>query len=158
MKPATAASALKVQAALGDAFQVVEFEGSTATAQQAADAIGCAVAEIAKSLIFRGETTRTPVLIVASGINRVDEKKLRDLIGEKIKRPDADFVRRVTGFVIGGTPPVGHATRMRVLLDADLRQYESIWAAGGTPNAVFNLTPADLESLTGGAFADLAKR
>lgn len=158
MKKATAASALKVQAVLGDGFEVVEFDESTATSQEAADAIGCTVSEIAKSLIFCGKDSETPVLVVASGTNRVDEKKVRDLIGEKVKRPDADYVRRVTGFVIGGTPPVAHATPMRVLLDEDLKQYASLWASGGTPKAVFNLTPDDLERLTGGTYCDVAKR
>jgi prolyl-tRNA editing enzyme YbaK/EbsC (Cys-tRNA(Pro) deacylase) len=96
-------------------------------------------------------------LVVACGTNRVDEKKVAALLGEKIGRADAEFVREATGFAIGGVPPVGHATVPAVLLDRDLEAFETIWAAGGTPNAVFRLTPADLARLTGAAFADVVK-
>lgn len=156
MKPASAPAAKRVQEILGPGFAVVEFDASTKTSADAAAAIGCSVAQIAKSLVFRaGET---PVLVVASGTNRVDEKKVGALLGQKIERADADFVRERTGYAIGGVAPVGHASAPSVLLDADLRQYETIWAAAGTPNAVFRLTPADLERLTGAEFADVAKR
>jgi prolyl-tRNA editing enzyme YbaK/EbsC (Cys-tRNA(Pro) deacylase) len=157
MKPATAPSALKVQAALGDGFQVVEFDASTRTSEDAAAAIGCTVAEIAKSLVFKAASGR-PVLVIASGTNRVDEKKVRALLGEKIARADADFVREATGYAIGGVPPLAHATAPVVLIDGDLETFETIWAAAGTPNAVFRLTPADLVRLTGGQVADVAKR
>ena len=157
MKPATAPSALKVQAALGDGFQVVEFDASTRTSEDAAAAIGCTVAEIAKSLVFKAASGR-PVLVIASGTNRVDEKKVRALLGEKIARADADFVREATGYAIGGVPPLAHATAPVVLIDGDLEAFETIWAAAGTPNAVFRLTPADLVRLTGGQVADVAKR
>lgn len=157
MKPATAPSALKVQAALGDGFQVVEFDASTRTSEDAAAAIGCRVAEIAKSLVFKAASGR-PVLVIASGTNRVDEKKVRALIGEKVGRADADFVRAATGYAIGGVPPIAHATAPVVLIDADLETFATIWAAAGTPNAVFRLTPADLVRLTGGQVADIAKR
>jgi Cys-tRNA(Pro) deacylase len=157
MKSATAPSALKVQAALGDSFQVVEFEASTRTSEDAAAAIGCSAAEIAKSLVFKTAAGR-PVLVIASGANRVDEKKVRALLGEKIERADADFVREATGYVIGGVPPLAHATEPVVLIDRDLEAFEAIWAAAGTPNAVFRLTPADLVRLTGGQVADLARR
>jgi prolyl-tRNA editing enzyme YbaK/EbsC (Cys-tRNA(Pro) deacylase) len=109
MKPATAPSALKVQAALGLDFQVLEFEASTRTSEEAAAAIGCSVAEIAKSLIFKAADGR-PVLVIASGANRVDEKKVPALLGQKIERADADFVREATGYAIGGVPPLGHAS------------------------------------------------
>jgi len=157
MKPATAPSALKVQAALGPAFQVLEFEGSTRTSQDAAAAIGCTVAEIAKSLIFKSSEGRA-VLVIASGVNRVDEKKVRALLGAKIERADADFVREATGFAIGGVPPIGHATPSVVLIDHDLERFSAVWAAAGTPNAVFKITPADLVRLTQGQVADIAKR
>lgn len=157
MKPATAQSALQVQAVLGPAFQVVEFEASTRTSQDAAAAIGCTVAEIAKSLIFKSAGGR-PVLVIASGVNRVDEKKVRALLGEKIERADADFVRAATGYAIGGVPPVGHATPAVVLIDSDLQRFEALWAAAGTPNAVFKVTPSDLVRLTQGRIADIAKR
>jgi prolyl-tRNA editing enzyme YbaK/EbsC (Cys-tRNA(Pro) deacylase) len=116
------------------------------------------VAEIAKSLLFRARDSGRPVLVVASGVNRVDEKKVAALIGEKIARADADFVRETTGFAIGGVPPVGHATAPVTLIDADLMAFETIWAAAGTPNAVFKLTPAALVELTGGRVAEVATR
>ena len=157
MKPATAPSALKVQAVLGPQFQVLEFEASTRTSQDAAGAIGCTVAEIAKSLIFKSAQGRA-VLVIASGVNRVDEKKVRALLGSKIGRADADFVRDSTGYAIGGVPPVGHATPPIVLIDEDLQRFPVVWAAAGTPNAVFKIAPADLIRLTQGQVADIARR
>jgi prolyl-tRNA editing enzyme YbaK/EbsC (Cys-tRNA(Pro) deacylase) len=156
MKPATAPSALKVQAVLGPDFQVLEFEASTRTSQEAADAIGCTVAEIAKALIFKSAEGRA-VLVIASGVNRVDEKKVQTLLGQRIGRADADFVRDRTGFAIGGVPPVGHASKPVVLIDRDLQRFPYVWAAGGTPNAVFRIAPADLIRLTQGKVADVAK-
>lgn len=155
MRPATAPSALKIQALLGDGFSVVEFDDSTHTAADAAAAIGCAVAQIAKSVIFKAADD-TPVLVVASGVNRVDEKAVAALIGQKIKRADPDFVRANTGFVIGGVPPIGHVVAPLTLLDDDLFAPAVIWAAAGAPNAVFQLTPADLLRLTGGRRAIIA--
>ncbi|HEX2655050.1 MAG TPA: YbaK/EbsC family protein [Xanthobacteraceae bacterium] len=156
MKPATNATALRVQAVLGSKFQVLEFDASTRTAANAAAAIGCAVAQIAKSLIFRAAHTNKAVLIVASGTNRVDEKKIEALIGEPITRADADFVREQTGFTIGGVPPVAHANNPIVVLDEDLLKFDEIWAAAGTPNAVFRLAPAALSELTGASFKQIA--
>lgn len=146
-------SAQKVQGtltALGFVHQVVEFEQTTRTSAEAAQAVGCAVGQIAKSLVFKGKQSGKAILVIASGANRVDEKKLRELAGEKIEKPDADFVRSRTGFVIGGVPPVSHAEPLETFIDETLMQYESIWAAAGTPNAVFKLTPADLVQMTGG--------
>jgi prolyl-tRNA editing enzyme YbaK/EbsC (Cys-tRNA(Pro) deacylase) len=157
MKPATAPSALKVQAVLGPELQVLEFEASTRTSEDAAAAVGCSVAEIAKSLIFKAADGR-PVLVIASGANRVDEKKVRALLGQRIERASPDFVREATGYVIGGVPPVGHASPSIVLIDSDLERFSAVWAAGGTPNAVFRIAPADLIRLTQGRVADLAKR
>ncbi len=157
MKPATAASALRVQAALGPGYQVLEFDAGTRTAAEAAAAIGCEVAEIAKSLIFRAEPSARAVLVIASGVNRVDERKVGEIVGEKIVRADADFVRLKTGFAIGGVPPLGHAEPLVTLIDESLRAFETIWAAAGTPNAVFRLTPTDLERLTGGSVAAVAR-
>jgi len=157
MKPAAAASALKVQAALGPSYQVLEFDASTRTAAEAAAAIGCTVAQIAKSLVFRAETSGRAVLVVASGANRVDEAKVGALLGERISRADAEFVRAKTGFAIGGVPPVGHSEQSTTLIDDALFAFEEIWAAAGTPNAVFRLTPADLLSLTGGIRASIAR-
>lgn len=155
MVPVTALSpsAARVQALLdgiGLGHRVVEHEGSTRTSEDAANAVGCAVAQIAKSLIFRTKETGRPVLVVASGANRVDEKAVGRLIGEKIERADPEFVRGSTGFAIGGVPPIGHAVPPLVMIDDDLLRLETIWAAAGTPNAVFRLTPADLVSMTGG--------
>jgi prolyl-tRNA editing enzyme YbaK/EbsC (Cys-tRNA(Pro) deacylase) len=114
------------------------------------------VAEIAKSLVLRSASGR-PVLVVASGVNRVDEKKVRVLLGEKIGRADADFVRDKTGYAIGGVPPIGHSVPPIVLIDQDLQRFPFLWAAAGTPNAVFKITPADLIRLTQGRVADIAK-
>jgi prolyl-tRNA editing enzyme YbaK/EbsC (Cys-tRNA(Pro) deacylase) len=158
MKPAASPSALKVQAALGGRFEVLEFDATTRTAADAAAAIGCTVGEIAKSLIFRGLFSNRPVLVVASGVNRVDEAKVAEAVGEKIARADADFVREATGFAIGGVPPVGHATPPTVLIDEALMAFAAVWAAAGTPNAVFRLTPSDLIDLTGGRVAAIARQ
>ena len=148
---------MRVQELLGPSYQVVEFEESTGTSAEAASAIGCTLAQIAKSLVFRSASGKS-VLAVASGVNRVDEKKVKQIIGEKIGRADADFVREMTGYTIGGVPPVGHRVAPLVLLDSDLKTFSEIWAAGGTPNAVFMLTPEQLQSLTSGEYADIAKR
>lgn len=147
-------SAQKVQDALTTlgfgAMQVVELPGSTRTAVDAANAIGCTVAQIAKSLVFRAAHSGAGVLVIASGPNRVDTEKVAALLGEPLEKADADFVRAVTGFVIGGVPPVGHAQPLRTFIDRDLLQHDVIWAAAGTPRAVFRLLPADLVAMTGG--------
>jgi prolyl-tRNA editing enzyme YbaK/EbsC (Cys-tRNA(Pro) deacylase) len=147
------ASARRVQEAVvarGFAFQVVEFPASTRTAADAAAAIGCEVAQIAKSLVFRTKAEKRPILVIASGVNRVNEKRLRDLVGETIEKADADYVREQTGFAIGGVPPVGHREGLTIFIDEDLLTLGEIWAAAGTPNAVFRLPAADLATLTGG--------
>jgi len=149
-------SAQKVQealAALGFPHQVIEHEQTTRTSAEAAQVVGCEVGQIAKSLIFKGKQSGRAVLVIASGANRVDEKKLRDLLGEKVEKPDADFVRSRTGFVIGGVPPLGHVEPLITFIDEDLMRYDSIWAAAGTPNAVFPLTPDDLLKMTNGKVA-----
>jgi len=146
-------SAQKVQDAL-DAFglslTVILMPDSTRTAQEAADALHCTVAQIAKSLIFRGTVSGRPILIIASGANRVNEKAVGRLIGEKLARADADFVQKQTGYAIGGIPPVGHVAPIATYIDEDLLQYDEIWAAAGTPHAVFALTPDILKTMTGG--------
>ncbi len=152
-------SAQKVQdalAAAGFTNQVVELPDSTRTSAEAAAAVGCAVEQIAKSLVFRGKQSGAALLVIASGGNRVDEKKLKALAGENISKPDADFVRERTGFVIGGVPPIGHAQPLRTFIDRDFWRYHEIWAAAGHPNAVFRLTPDELAAMTGGVVADLA--
>lgn len=158
MKPASAPSALKVQAALGPTFQVMEFDASTRTAADAAAAIVCTVAQIAKSLVFRTMETDRFVLVIASGVNRVDEKALSVIVGERIGRADAGFVREKTGFAIGGIPPVGHVTPPMIIVDEDLMGFGEIWAAAGTPNAVFRLSPAQLLELTHAQIAAVATR
>jgi len=146
-------SAQKVQDALkafGFSRRVREFPQTTRTAAEAAQAIGCRVEQIAKSLVFQGKKTKKPILVIASGANRVNEKKMAEFVAEPLEKADADFVREKTGFVIGGVPPVGHLERLETYLDEDLLQYEEIWAAAGHPNAVFGLTPAELVEMTGG--------
>ena len=155
MRPAASEGAKRIQAVLGQSFQVLEFEESTHSSSEAAAAIGCDVAQIAKSMLYRAADGR-PVLVVASGANRVDEKKVAALVGSKIGRADADFVV-ASGFVPGGVAPVGHAVPPVVVLDRDLLVHATIWAAAGSPNAVFELTPEDLRGLTGADYADIAK-
>lgn len=153
-------AASRVQAALdaaGVTARVVELPDSTRTAVEAANAIGCKVAEIAKSLVFRGKASGEAILVITSGTNRVDEQKVAALLGEPIGKADADFVRERTGYAIGGIPPVGHATPLRTLIDADLLTFPTLWAAAGTPHAVFELTPADLVRMTGGSVANVAQ-
>ncbi|MCK5275370.1 MAG: YbaK/EbsC family protein [Alphaproteobacteria bacterium] len=130
-----------------------EFPKSTRTAAEAAAAIGCEVAQIAKSLVFRARASGRPVLVIASGANRVDEKAVAALIGEKIGRADAGFVRAATGFAIGGVPPVGHDKPIETFIDEDILAFDAIWAAAGTPFAVFRLDPHSLAALTGGRVA-----
>jgi Cys-tRNA(Pro) deacylase len=153
------ASAQRVQQTLhnmGFSSQVVELSESTRTAQEAAQAIGCAVAQIVKSLVFKTKTTHRPVLVVASGSNRVNEKKLGELVGEPIEKADANFVRQKTGFAVGGVAPVGHTEHLDTYIDQDLLPYETIWAAAGTPFTVFQLTPQDLQKMTGGKVVSIA--
>jgi len=151
-------SAKKVQQALqelGFSFRVVELPASTRTAQEAAQAIGCQVAQIAKSLVFKIKQTQKPILVISSGANRVDEAKLSAHVGAPIEKADADFVRQHTGFAIGGVPPVGHVERLPTWIDEDLYQHEVVWAAAGTPHGVFELTPSDLERMTQGQMVRL---
>ncbi len=103
-----------------------------------------------KSLVFRGAQSHKPVLALVSGANRVNEKRLGLLAGEEIEKADADFVRQHTGFAVGGVPPVGHVEHIATFIDGDLLQFDEIWAAAGSPHAVFRLTPGDLQSMTGG--------
>ncbi|MGI2293579.1 YbaK/EbsC family protein [Paenibacillus sp. GXUN7292] len=146
-------SAQKVQIELarrGFANVVIELPGSTRTAQEAADQIGCSVAQIAKSIIFRINETDEPLLIVTSGTNRVNEKHVSKMLNVKLSKADADFIREKIGYVIGGVPPIGHLAPVKTLIDEDLRQYAAIWAAGGHPFAVFELTFEQLVDMTGG--------
>jgi len=158
MKPASHPTALRTARLLREAgidARVVEFEQPTRTSAEAAAAIGCSVAEIAKSIVFRGRQSGQAVVVVASGDNRVSEAKVAALVGEALGRADADFVREATGYAIGGVAPVGHAKPVKLLLDEDLQRFETLWAAAGTPFSVFPLTPAQLLGLTGADWADI---
>jgi prolyl-tRNA editing enzyme YbaK/EbsC (Cys-tRNA(Pro) deacylase) len=126
------------------------------TAQQAADALGVALGQIAKSIIFRRKEDDAAVLVITSGDRRVDEKKVAALVG-KIGRADADFVKSRTGFSIGGVSPVAHATPPVTLIDRDLLRFDVVWAAAGHPHGVFPLHPSDLERLTGAPVADVVQ-
>jgi prolyl-tRNA editing enzyme YbaK/EbsC (Cys-tRNA(Pro) deacylase) len=130
--------------------QVMELPESTRTAPEAAQAVGCVVGQIVKSLIFRSEESNNPVLILVSGSNRVDEAQIAMVIGENILRADPDFVREKTGFAIGGIPPIGFPTPITTLIDQALLKYEEVWAAAGTPHAVFSIQPAELVKAAGG--------
>ena len=135
---------------LGYDYTVIEHAESTRTAQEAADRAGCELGQIVKSLIFKGKDSGKPILVLTSGANRVDEKRISEYAGEDISRPDADFVRAATGFAIGGVPPIGHPENMETYLDEDFRQYQTIWAAAGTSNAIFELKADDLQKMTDG--------
>lgn len=146
------ASALRVQRtlhALGISAEVREMPASTRTAKEAAETIGCGVGQIAKSLVFRGETSGKPLLIIASGANRVNEAAMISIVGERLQRATPEFVREMTGFAIGGVPPVGHDVPLSTWIDKDLLAYEQVWAAAGTPYSVFPISPADLVRVTG---------
>ena len=176
-------------------IQVVEFKETTRTSQEAATVIGCEVGQIAKSLIFKGKSSSKPISVIASGKNRVDEKKITEYVGEEIERnahrnpvpsgaglgelsnlesilafgespsfrkgvlqkPDADFVLKHTGFAIGGIPPIGFHFDTPPLIDEDLLTYAELWAAAGTPFAVFRITPQDLLKITHGRVVFLRK-
>jgi prolyl-tRNA editing enzyme YbaK/EbsC (Cys-tRNA(Pro) deacylase) len=141
--------------ALGMKLEVVELPGSTRTALEAAQAIDCQVGQIVKSLIFKSKRSKQPILVIASGSNRVNERKIEELIQEPLGRANADFVREQTGFAIGGVPPLGHIKHLETFIDEDLLQYDQVWAAAGTPHAVFRLNPSDLEQMTAGKITDI---
>lgn len=151
--PTLSPSAQKVQdqiRSLGFDYTVIEHAESTRTAQEAAERAGCELGQIVKSLIFKGKDSGKPILVLTSGANRVDEKRISEYAGEAIGRADADFVRAVTGFAIGGVPPIGHTQKLETYLDEDFLQYRTVWAAAGTPNAIFELKSSDLQKMTNG--------
>jgi prolyl-tRNA editing enzyme YbaK/EbsC (Cys-tRNA(Pro) deacylase) len=139
----------------GFAHQVIELPASTRTAKEAAQAVGCQPGQIVKSLVFKALHSQTPLLVLASGPNRVDEQRLSELAGEPIGKADADFVRQWTGFAVGGVPPLGHKEPVASFIDETLLQYDTLWAAAGTPHAVFELTPADLQAMTDGRIVSI---
>ncbi|MFM2041644.1 MAG: hypothetical protein RLY86_220 [Pseudomonadota bacterium] len=145
---------------LGHPLHVIEYAVPTRTAAEAAAVIGCEVGQIAKSIIFRTRDSNRPVLVVASGANRVNEatvqKRLADVLGgERIAKADAEFVRTATGFPIGGVPPVGHTVPPIVLFDQDLLRFDTVYAAAGTPTSIFAVAPDLLRRLTGGSVAEV---
>jgi Cys-tRNA(Pro) deacylase len=146
----TAQKIQKLLLSMGYEYTVVEHTESTRTAQEAADRAGCELGQIVKSLIFRGKTSGKPILVLTSGANRVDEKRIAEYAGKPIVRADADFVRTVTGFAIGGVPPIGHSEKMETYIDEDFLAYQTVWAAAGTPNAIFELKTNDLQKMTDG--------
>ena len=146
-------TAQKVQDALkelGYDYQIVEFAESTRTAEEAAARVGCEVGQIVKSLIFKGKKSGKAILILTSGKNRVDVKKIKAYAQEKIGRADPAFVRERTGYAIGGIPPLGHIHPIETYVDLDLLGYKELWAAAGTPNAVFKMPSSELSNMTGG--------
>ena len=150
---ALSASVRKVQEALrasGLSGDVLEFAESTRTSADAAKRLGCEVGQIAKSLVFRAQTSGRPILVIASGANRVNEWRVGVLLKEVLEKAEAALVRQATGFAIGGVPPVGHPQPLPTYIDQDLMPYPHIWAAAGTPSAVFQLTPTDLVRITRG--------
>ena len=133
-------------------IEIVEMPASTRTAEEAAAACGCSVAEIVKSLVYLGAESDTVVLLLVSGVNRVDEAAVGRHLGEVLTRPNGRTVRERTGFAIGGVTPLGHIGEVRVFIDEDLGQFTTVWAAGGAPNSVFRTTVEDLRAATGGAW------
>ena len=151
-------SAGKVQRALdahGASFRVVEMPATTRTAQEAAAAIGCRVGQIAKSILFKGAASGKAILVIASGANRINEQRIAEHAGEPLAKATPDFVREATGYAIGGVPPIGFPRPIETWIDRDLLKYPEIWAAAGTPFAVFSLDPAVLAGLTGGTVLDV---
>ncbi len=142
-------------AAHGLNSKVIEMTESSHTAIEAARAVNCELGQIVKSLVFKIHATQTPILVTASGSNRVSEGKIEKLLGASIRRADADFVREHTSYAIGGVAPLGHPQPIQTFIDEDLFQYHRIWAAAGTPNALFDMSPDDLKIITNGIVADI---
>ena len=141
----------------GVTVDIIEMPASTRTAVEAANACGCDVAQIVKSLIFQGKKSRTLKLLLVSGKNRVDLAKAAHAVGEPLAQADPDLVREKTGFAIGGVAPIGHICSLDCFIDHDLLALDIVWAAAGTPNAVFSITPQKLIDVTQGQIADLAE-
>lgn len=133
---------------LGSDSQIVVFSGSTRTAQEAADQIGCQLGQIVKSLIFQGQESGEAVMVLTSGVNRVDEKKIGRYLGEPIGRANPAFVHKITGFAIGGVPPLALFNPVKTYIDEDLMHYPTVWAAAGAPNAVFEIGSSELVEIT----------
>ena len=147
--PPSAAKVAMAAMSLGLPIAIRIMPATTRTAEEAAAACATSVGQIVKSLVFEGSESGTPLLLLISGKNRVDENAVAARIGEELKRPDAQRVRDITGFAIGGIPPLGHASALSAYIDPDLLAYEEVWAAAGTPNAVFPVDPNKLASAIG---------
>jgi prolyl-tRNA editing enzyme YbaK/EbsC (Cys-tRNA(Pro) deacylase) len=154
--PAASLRVREALAARGLETTIVYLERAARTSAEAAAAVGCRVDQIAKSLVFRLAPSGAPLLVIASGANRVDETRVGALLGESLGKADADFVRAHTGFAIGGVAPIGHPAPLTTLIDEHLMAWERIWAAGGHPHTVFPLTPAELVHITGGRVVPVA--
>ena len=153
------ASSLRVQDALAERgvhSEIVYLQRAARTSAEAAAAVGCRVDQIAKSLVFRGASSGRPLLVIASGANRVDEARVADVVGEPLGKADADFVRAHTGFAIGGVAPLAHPAPLTTLIDEHLLKWDRIWAAAGHPHTVFPLTPSELVRITGGRVVAVA--
>lgn len=140
---------------LGLPIEIKEFSESTKTSIDAAKAIGCDVSQIAKSILFRTAETKRPILVIASGSNRINEKSIERKIKEVIKKADAEFVKDKTGFSIGGVAPFGYDNKIQIFIDKDLMNYDKIWAAAGTPHSVFSLKPEQLLKISKGEIIDI---
>jgi prolyl-tRNA editing enzyme YbaK/EbsC (Cys-tRNA(Pro) deacylase) len=154
--PASSQRVADALAAAGITTAITVLERPARTSVEAAAAVGCDVAQIAKSLVFRLSQSGRALLVIASGANRVDETRIGARLGEPIGRADAEFVRAQTGFAIGGVAPVAHPAPLATLVDRDLLNWDAIWAAAGHPNTVVRLTPAELLRLTGAEVVEVA--
>lgn len=151
-------SAVRVQEILTQSeipLEIVKFETTTRTADQAAQTIGCDVAQILKSLVFIKKPSMELFLIAASGKNRVNTKTLKQYFGEKITPADPQVVFEKTGYIVGGVPPIGHKEKLLTIIDSDLFEYDALWASGGSEYEVFKITPKQLLDLTGGTVLDI---
>jgi prolyl-tRNA editing enzyme YbaK/EbsC (Cys-tRNA(Pro) deacylase) len=138
--------------------RVIQLPSSARTAAEAAKVVGCGIDQIAKSLLFRGQKTGRPVLVIASGRNRVDERKLSEFALEPLRPAEPEFVRQRTGFAIGGVPPIGHTEEIDTYLDEDLMSLDEVWAAAGAPDAVFCIRAADLVAIAGARVVRIAEK
>jgi prolyl-tRNA editing enzyme YbaK/EbsC (Cys-tRNA(Pro) deacylase) len=156
MKPANQRVASYLEQ-FGIDFEIRLLADAVRTARLAAEALGCEVGQIANSLIFRDVAEDSAVLVMCAGDRRVDLQKVKAQTGIELGKADADFVRQQTGYAIGGVPPVAHLNPLRCLLDASLQRHAEIWAAAGTPESVFRMTPAELQQITAGAWQELTQ-
>ena len=147
----------EVLESFGIDFEIRLLDDAVRTARLAAEALGCEVGQIANSLIFRDVSNDQAVLVMCAGDHRVDLAKVAELTGITLGRADADFVRAQTGFAIGGVPPVAHQNALRCLLDESLQRFSQVWAAAGTPESIFCMTPDQLQTITGGDWFELTE-